>query len=129
REDEQQTMNSAGMRTVLRTHSDDGPIEEFNPLVHKETGLSHAMVLCAGKKMRSGRGLSVLQHGEKPTLMKSQTQSLCDFLRQFSHKRLAPLKFFGVNPFGEPAVALRQHLPGLFLLSLPPQATQAHHCP
>src|SRR5713101_7354354 len=44
------------------------------------------------------------------------------------HFRL--LQVFGVKPFGEPAVDLRQYLPGFFLLPLLlPQPAQAHHRP
>src|SRR5713101_7687577 len=49
---------------------------------------------------------------------------------EFCQQRPGLLQVCGVKPFGEPAVDLRQHLPGFFFLALLlPQPAQAHHCP
>ena len=49
---------------------------------------------------------------------------------QFFQQRLGFFQVHRVKPFGEPAIDLRQHPAGFFLLALSlPQPAQAHHRP
>ncbi len=70
------------------------------------------------------------EHGYFFPLFISSLIHFDDSTLQFFQQCLCFLQVFGVKPFGEPAIDLRQHLPGFFLLALAlPQLAQSHHRP
>src|SRR5437879_228898 len=60
----------------------------------------------------------------------SKDNALCSASFQFLQQHLGLLQVCCIKFLSEPAIDLRQHLLGLFLLTLLlPQTTQAHHRP